>query len=122
MMSIGNHLIIDLKTSDTAEKLKLADLSHIQKILQNSAAAAGATVLRIEGHKFGDDAGVTAFAMLAESHISVHTWPENGFAAFDIFMCGDAGQQLKKSVRVIQREFLAASLIERLIRRNYSGE
>ncbi len=121
-MNIGKHLIIDLKTSDMAERLKLADLSYIQKILLDSAEAAGATVLKIEGHKFGDKAGVTAFAMLAESHISVHTWPENGFAAFDIFMCGDAGEQLEKSVYVIQQEFLMATLSKQLIERDYSGE
>ena len=49
--------------------------------------AAGATLLHIHLHHFTPNNGVSGVAVLAESHISVHTWPESGFAAFDVFMC-----------------------------------
>ena len=52
--------------------------------------AAGATLLHIHLHKFSPNGGVSGVAVLSESHISVHTWPEKGFAAFDVFMCGAA--------------------------------
>jgi S-adenosylmethionine decarboxylase len=53
-----------------------------------AAAAAGARVLHSHFHGFGEGMGVTGVVLLAESHISIHTWPEDGFAAVDIFMCG----------------------------------
>lgn len=55
-----------------------------------AAEAANATVLYRYFHKFGGHGGVTGVLVLAESHISVHTWPESHYAAFDVFMCGDA--------------------------------
>jgi S-adenosylmethionine decarboxylase len=50
--------------------------------------ACNATLLHIHLHHFGENEGVSGVAVLAESHISIHTWPERGFAAIDIFMCG----------------------------------
>jgi len=50
-----------------------------------------------------DGGGISGVAVLAESHISVHTWPEKGFAAFDVFMCGDA--QPMKALEVFKRAF-----------------
>ena len=63
----------------------------------------GATLLHIHLHRFGEGAGVSGVAVLAESHISVHTWPERGFAAFDIFMCGSCDPE--KAVPVLKRYF-----------------
>ena len=59
----------------------------------SAADAAGATVLQQVFHGFPDRGGVTGMLVLAESHISVHTWPELDYAAFDVFVCGavDAG-------------------------------
>lgn len=121
MAHVGNHLIIDLNTNDAAERLTLADLTYIQNTLTNSANAAGATILKVDSHQFGTNQGVTAFAMLAESHISVHTWPENGYAAFDIFMCGDAANKIANSVNVIKQAFSQATVTEQLIKRNHAG-
>jgi S-adenosylmethionine decarboxylase proenzyme len=53
-------------------------------------SVASGTLLYIHLHRFGDGGGISRVAVLAESHISVHTWPEKGFAAFDVFMCGNA--------------------------------
>ncbi|WP_106746202.1 adenosylmethionine decarboxylase [Yoonia maritima] len=67
----------------------LIDCEPAQQILHDSAVASGATVLEIKLHDFGDRTGFTGVALLAESHISIHTWPEHSYAAIDIFMCGD---------------------------------
>jgi S-adenosylmethionine decarboxylase len=80
----GIHLIIDLHGAD-----RLDDRDHIEAAMRRCVTAAGATLLHIHLHRFAP-AGVSGVAVLAESHISVHTWPENGYAAFDVFMCGDA--------------------------------
>ncbi len=79
----GVHLIIDLKGAE-----KLNDLAFIETTLRTCIKASGATLLHIHLHPFEPN-GVSGVAVLAESHISVHTWPDDGFAAFDVFMCGD---------------------------------
>ena len=66
----------------------LDDEAHIRNVLANAANLAESTLLNISSHKF-DPHGVTAVALLAESHISIHTWPENGMAVCDVFTCGD---------------------------------
>ncbi|UZK65415.1 adenosylmethionine decarboxylase [Sphingomonas sp. M1-B02] len=79
----GHHLIADL----TGGK-RLDDTAHIERCLVDAATAAGATLLQVRLHSFGSGMGVTGVAMLAESHISIHTWPEYGTACIDIFLCG----------------------------------
>ena len=78
----GIHLIIDLYGAS-----HLSDAAHIEKTMRRCVEASGATLLHIHLHRFEPD-GVSGVAVLAESHISVHTWPESRFAAFDVFMCG----------------------------------
>ncbi len=79
----GRHLIADLHGCTG-----LTDIDLIESALRSAAAAAGATVLDVRLHAFGEGAGVTGMALLAESHISIHSWPEHGYAAVDIFLCG----------------------------------
>lgn len=81
----GNHVIADFWGASY-----LDDREVLEQAMVDAVNAAGATLLHIHLHKFGDGGGVSGVAVLAESHISVHTWPERGFAAFDVFMCGDA--------------------------------
>jgi S-adenosylmethionine decarboxylase len=81
----GAHLIIDLYDAK-----KLDDIGHIEAALRQCVDAAGATLLHIHLHHFEPNGGVSGVAVLAESHISIHSWPENGYAALDVFMCGDA--------------------------------
>jgi len=62
----------------------------MEATLREAVLQAGATLLHIHLHHFTPNGGISGVAVLAESHISVHTWPERNFAAFDVFMCGDA--------------------------------
>ena len=92
-----NHPIPPLGTHVVAEFLgakRLFDPVEGGAALRRAAEAAGATVLGVHAHDFGDRAGFTGVAILAESHISIHTWPEHDYAAIDIFMCGDAKPHL----------------------------
>jgi len=87
----GTHLLADLHGIDAA---LLRDAGGIDAVLRAAALAAGARILHGYFHSFGPEQGVTGVLLLAESHISIHTWPEGGFAAVDIFMCGSARPQL----------------------------
>lgn len=80
----GAHLIIDLYGAQ-----RLNDIDHIEETLRQCVTAAEATLLHIHLHRFQPN-GVSGVAVLAESHISIHTWPERGYAALDVFMCGNA--------------------------------
>lgn len=81
----GTHLIIDVYGGSF-----LDDLEHVEKALRAAVVAAGATLLHIHLHHFTPNGGISGVAVLAESHISIHTWPECGYAALDVFMCGEA--------------------------------
>lgn len=94
----GSHLIVDLWGAQ-----RIDELGYIEETLRECIRAAGATLLHIHLHHFTPNGGVSGVAVLAESHISVHTWPESGFAAFDVFMCGDADPH--KAVDVLTRAF-----------------
>lgn len=95
LSAFGNHVLADLY--GVAEDL-LRDAEALEALLRESAVSAGAEVLECHFHRFGDEAGVTGVVLLAESHISIHTWPEAGFAAADIFMCGGADAHRALSV------------------------
>ena len=83
MKFAGMHLLVDLWGADN-----LCDPVHIDRALRDAAEAAGATILHGHFHHFSPNGGVSGVLVLAESHISIHTWPERNFAAIDIFMCG----------------------------------
>ena len=79
----GMHLLIDLWGASN-----LDSPARIDEALCAGAVAAGATILHSHFHHFTPNGGVSGVVVLAESHISIHTWPERGFAAVDVFMCG----------------------------------
>ncbi len=81
----GTHLILDLWGGRG-----LDDMELIEKALRRIVKSAKATLLHIHLHRFTPNGGISGVAVLAESHISVHTWPERAYAAFDVFMCGAA--------------------------------
>ena len=95
----GTHLLLDLWGAT-----HLDEIGHIEKAMRDIVAACGATLLHIHLHHFSPSGGVSGVAVLAESHISVHTWPERDYAAFDVFMCGDA--QPENAIPVLKRAFL----------------
>jgi S-adenosylmethionine decarboxylase len=81
---VGRHVIAELLGGNPN---LLNDERYIRAILKEAAERAGGTVLDVTSHKFTPQ-GVTALALLSESHISIHTWPENSYAAVDVFTCG----------------------------------
>ena len=84
----GTHFIVDFWGA-----INLKDAAAIEAALKAAASAAGAVLLHIHLHTFSGEGGVTGVALLAESHISVHTWPERDYAAFDVFMCGNSAPE-----------------------------
>ena len=85
----GKHLLLDLY-----EAIHLSDQNVIEQALLEAANACNAKVLQKNFHGFGEGQGITGMLLLAESHISIHTWPESHFAAVDIFMCGNCDPAL----------------------------
>lgn len=94
----GTHLILDLWNAKNLDSLK-----RIETALRDCVETAGATLLHIHLHHFTPNKGVSGVAVLAESHISIHTWPELDYAALDIFMCGDT--QPEKCIEVLREAF-----------------
>ena len=94
----GSHLIIDFWEAEG-----LDNKDRIEQAMIDAVEAAGATLLHIHLHTFTPSGGVSGVAVLAESHISVHTWPERGYAAFDIFMCGSTDS--RKALSVLKQAF-----------------
>ena len=90
-MSNGRHLILDLYDCDPGI---LDDYGELQRLLEASLVMAKANILQIIGEKF-EPQGVTLLALLSESHASIHTWPEIGYAAIDLYTCGDTTQTHK---------------------------
>ena len=101
MKFAGMHLLVDLWDAK-----RLDDPDYIDAALREAATVASATILHSHFHHFEPGGGVSGVVVLAESHISIHTWPERNFAAVDIFMCGACDPY--KSLPVLQRAFSPA--------------
>ncbi len=99
----GRHLLLELWGARN-----LDDPAFIEAALVKAALDAKATVLHTHFHRFQSSGGVSGVAVLAESHISIHTWPEHGFAAIDIFMCGSCDPHL--SINALEEAFRPDSL------------
>ena len=97
----GTHLILDLWDAENLDRLDIMEAA-----MREAVNTCGATLLHIHLHHFTPGYGISGVAVLAESHISVHTWPERGFAAFDVFMCGEAKPEL--SIEVLKKHFRPA--------------
>ncbi|MAO92149.1 MAG: adenosylmethionine decarboxylase [Rhodospirillales bacterium] len=97
MCFAGTHLIIDVW-----DAANLDDIDHIEATLKECVTVAGATLLHCHLHRFNPE-GVSGVLVLAESHISIHTWPEMGYAALDVFMCGDSRPH--EAIAVLKRGF-----------------
>ncbi len=110
----GDHLLIDLWGASG-----LDDMATMERALRQAVSACGATLLHIHLHRFSDSGGISGVAVLAESHISVHSWPERGYAAFDIFMCGKCDPAM--AIPVLRAHFKPESVDITRCRRGVTG-
>ena len=92
----NRHVLYDVWLADG---MALERVEPLQELMERAAREGGATIIHAYFHPFAP-CGVTGFVLLAESHLSVHTWPEERFAAFDIFSCG--GMDTARIVEVIR--------------------
>lgn len=97
MKVIGKHLTVDMYGCSFEA---LDDLQFVQNAMLTAVKEAKMTLLNFSYHKF-EPQGLTALALLAESHMSIHTYPELGYAAVDVFTCGDQSRP-DKAVAVLK--------------------
>ncbi len=117
MQALGKHLLVELHGCDP-DALKSIDL--IREAMVTAAKIANATIIGVSFHEFSPF-GISGVVVIAESHLSIHTWPEYRYAAVDIFTCGD---QLKPEVAVdyitLQLKSKNVSVVE--VRRGLIGK
>ncbi len=94
----GSHLLIDFW-----DVQNITDIDLIKDVMLQAAAACDAKILEVKLHEFGSNFGITGVAILAESHITIHTWPEINYVALDIFLCGL--RDPKKSLPIFRSAF-----------------
>lgn len=85
MKKLGRHLIVELAECD---KQVLNNIEFLEEHMKESVRLAGATIVKAVFHRYNPQ-GVSGVVVIAESHISIHTWPEYGYAALDFFTCGE---------------------------------
>ena len=110
----GNHLLLELYGCN---REKLNDELYLRCQLNSAAKLAKASVLNIVSNKF-EPFGVTAIALLAESHLSIHTWPESHYSAIDIFTCG-RNMKPKLASQFLIESLEASNHLLKTIARNY---
>ena len=106
MNALGRHLLVELHDCD---REALNNLDFIREVMLKAAIDCGAVVLGESFHRFSPQ-GVSGVVVIAESHISIHTWPEYGYAAADVFTCGTS----------VNPEIAAQVLIEKLGSKNHT--
>ncbi|MBI4706825.1 MAG: adenosylmethionine decarboxylase [Candidatus Omnitrophica bacterium] len=100
----GPFCSIHLTADFISPKIFIEDAEELENILYQAAFAANNTPLKAVVHKFPVQ-GITGVILLAESHISIHTWPEHDYVAVDIFTCGEKTQPLK-ALEYLKKKFL----------------
>ena len=113
---IGRHCLLDIYIQDRDWLKNQQDIEHL---LHLAAQAAQAHILAGHFHTFGGDGGITGVLLLAESHISIHTWPEHNYAAVDIFICGKLS--INAAISVFQQRLANAHIEVRLLERGYKA-
>lgn len=117
MKALGIHLLIELSSCNGR---KLDDLDYLERTMSLAAMAAGATVLKTAFQNFSPQ-GVSGVVVIAESHLTIHTWPELGYAAVDIFTCGKTVDPWK-AVAFVRQELEAGDAQVRDFRRGPPGD
>lgn len=106
MHALGTHLLLELRDCNPKT---LSNLEFVQQAMKNAALAAKATIVEVAFHEFSPF-GISGMVVIAESHLAIHTWPEYGYAAVDVFTCGD----------LIKPQVAAGYLIEQFESKNPS--
>ena len=96
---LGNHLLVELYECDAR---KLNDLGRLEMVLEKAVRVSGATALKTSFHQFAPQ-GVSGVIIIAESHFTIHTWPEYGYAAADIFTCGNSVRPEKAAEIIVKK-------------------
>jgi S-adenosylmethionine decarboxylase len=107
---MGTHLLADLYGASN-----LTDTAYIQASCEDAAVATGATIIMSNFHHFGEGNGVSGIVLLAESHLSIHTWPEHGIATLDVYVCGGCDPTL--ALPVFEERFRPSEMKTSLHRR-----
>jgi S-adenosylmethionine decarboxylase proenzyme len=97
--ALGRHLLVELQDCD---KEALNNLDFLREVMLDAAVACGAVVLGDSFHRFSPQ-GVSGVVVIAESHLSIHTWPEYAYAAVDVFTCGTAVEPRKAAEVLIEK-------------------
>jgi len=85
LKALGTHIVCELSGCDAA---KLTDVDAVRAMMEKAAKAANASIVTTAFHRFQPQ-GVSGVVVIEESHLSIHTWPETGYAAMDFYTCGD---------------------------------
>jgi len=109
MKSLGQHLILELIGCPAA---LLDDPQHVELTMTQAVEASGATMIRPFFHQFAPQ-GVSGVVIISESHFTIHTWPEYGYAAIDVFTCGDV-IDMQVAARTL-RQGLGASQVQQMM-------
>ncbi len=117
MKALGTHIIVELSDCNP---LILSDVEKVTDILVTAAKQANAEVLQTAFHRFTPQ-GVSGVVVIAESHLSIHTWPEYGYAAMDIYTCGDHTDPWK-ACRYAAEQFQAKQMLTTEVRRGLPDE
>ena len=99
---LSQHVLLDLYGCDVD---LIDDTEYVRKTLVETAQKLNCTILKDTFHRFSPQ-GVSGVLVIAESHLSIHTWPEQEFAAMDLFTCGDTSQ-LEAMPRILEKAFKA---------------
>ncbi|MEV6560298.1 adenosylmethionine decarboxylase [Nocardia sp. NPDC051756] len=114
LRAAGTHLLVDLIGAS-----RLDDPALTERVLRECVRATNATLLYVYVHHFGGAGGVTGIAVLAESHISIHSWPEHDFAAVDIFTCGSTDPEI--AIPVLEANFRPKRVTVQWLKRGRSA-
>ena len=110
MTKVGEHITLDIIGTT-----KEYDPSVYEKVIHDIAKAAEVTILNISKYKF-EPQGFTILALLAESHISFHTFPEKGIISFDFFTCGKVSPSV--AIDIIKKEFKHKRIVKKEFNRD----
>lgn len=105
---LGKHWLVEFYG---CPPVRLSGVKEVEQILCEAASEAGATIVETRFHQFAPW-GVSGIVIIQESHLSIHTWPEHGFAAFDLFTC-DAEILADKTLALLKTAFGAAHMVVR---------